>query len=142
LRELRIDLVIVTAPEIGSTAIDSLLLNLLSIFAEFEREMIAKRIADARAALKRQGRRVGGALPLGYDADPLTKQLVANPKGGKDLLIDHRRLTNATASQACVAKLRHFGFPFGSAFPGSAPMRQKKTFRVLRHRHVFCCFMP
>jgi hypothetical protein len=34
LRELRIDLVIVTAPEIGSTAIDSLLLNLLSIFAE------------------------------------------------------------------------------------------------------------
>jgi hypothetical protein len=30
--------------------------------------MIAKRIADARAALKRQGRRVGGALPLGYDA--------------------------------------------------------------------------
>jgi site-specific DNA recombinase len=80
LRELRIDLVIVTAPEIGTTAHDSLLLNLLSIFAEFEREMIAKRIADARAALKRQGRRVGGALPLGYDADPLTKQLVVNPK--------------------------------------------------------------
>jgi site-specific DNA recombinase len=70
LRELRIDLVIVTAPEIGTTAHDSLLLNLLSIFAEFEREMIAKRIADARAALKRQGRRVGGALPLCYDADP------------------------------------------------------------------------
>jgi site-specific DNA recombinase len=80
LRELGIDLVIVTAPEIGSTATDSLLLNLLSIFAEFERELIAKRIADARAALKRQGRRVGGALPLGYDADPLTKQLVVNPK--------------------------------------------------------------
>lgn len=80
LRELRIDLVIVTAPEIGTTAHDSLLLNLLSIFAEFEREMIAKRIADARAALKRQGRRVGGALPLGYDADPFDKQLVVNPK--------------------------------------------------------------
>jgi site-specific DNA recombinase len=63
LRDLGIDLVIVTAPEIGSTATDSLLLNLLSIFAEFEREMIAKRIADARAALKRQDRRVGGALP-------------------------------------------------------------------------------
>ena len=80
MRELRIDFVIVTAPEIGTTAHDSLLLNLLTIFAEFEREMIAKRIADARAALKRQGRRVGGALPLGYDADPLTKQLVVNPK--------------------------------------------------------------
>lgn len=77
-RERGIDLVIVTAPEIGSTAHDSLILNLLSIFAEFERDLVAKRIADARAALKRQGRRVGGALPFGYDADPMTKQLVVN----------------------------------------------------------------
>jgi DNA invertase Pin-like site-specific DNA recombinase len=77
-RECGIDLVIVTAPEIGSTAHDSLILNLLSIFAEFERDLVAKRIADARAALKRQGRRVGGALPFGYDADPMTKQLVVN----------------------------------------------------------------
>jgi site-specific DNA recombinase len=77
-RERGIDLVIVTAPEIGSTAHDSLILNLFSIFAEFERDLVAKRIADARAALKRQGRRVGGALPFGYDADPMTKQLVVN----------------------------------------------------------------
>lgn len=62
-RERGIDLVIVTAPEIGSTAHDSLILNLLSIFAEFERDLVVKRIADARAALKRRGRRVGGALP-------------------------------------------------------------------------------
>jgi site-specific DNA recombinase len=78
LRERRIELVIVTSPEIGSTAQDSLILNILSAFAEFESDLIAKRIADARAALKRKGRRVGGALPLGYDADLLTKQLLIN----------------------------------------------------------------
>ncbi len=78
LRERRIDLVIVTSPEIGSAAHDSLVLNLLSVFAEFERDMIGRRIAEARAALKRHGKRVGGAVPFGYDADPVTKQLVVN----------------------------------------------------------------
>jgi site-specific DNA recombinase len=80
LRELKVDLVIVTAPQIGSTAQDSLILNLLSIFAEFERDLIAARIADARKTLKRQGRRIGEAMPIGYDADPYTKQLVINPQ--------------------------------------------------------------
>jgi len=48
-RERSIDLVIVTSPEIGSAAHDSLVLNLLSVFAEFERDMIGRRIAEARA---------------------------------------------------------------------------------------------
>ncbi len=40
--------------------------------------MIASRIADSRAHLKAEGRRIAGALPYGYDADPVTKQLVVN----------------------------------------------------------------
>jgi len=40
-RERGIDLVIVTSPEIGSAVHDSLVLNLLSVFAEFERDMSA-----------------------------------------------------------------------------------------------------
>ena len=83
LRERGIDLVIVTSPEIGSAAHDSLVLNLLSVFAEFERDMIGRRIAEARAALKRHGKRVGGAVPFGYDADPVTRQLVVNPEEGR-----------------------------------------------------------
>jgi len=83
LRERRIDLGIVTSPEIGSAAHDSLVLNLLSVFAEFERDMIGRRIAEARAALKRRGKRVGGAVPFGYDADPVTKQIVVNPEEGR-----------------------------------------------------------
>lgn len=82
-RERGIDLVIVTSPEIGSAPHDSLVLNLLSVFAEFERDMIGRRTAEATAALKRHGKRVGGAVPFGYGADPVTKQLVVDPEEGK-----------------------------------------------------------
>lgn len=72
-RERGIDAVVVTSPEIGSAAHDSLVLNLLIVFAEFERDMIGRRIAEAKAALKRHVKRVGGAVPFGYNADPVTK---------------------------------------------------------------------
>ncbi len=71
-------LVVATYPELGSAAQDNLIINILSVFAEFERELIRNRIAEVRAALKRQGKRVGGAVPYGYDGDPFTKQLVVN----------------------------------------------------------------
>ena len=75
LRQLGVSVVIVTMPELGATANDRLMLNLLSSFAEFEREIIRDRLADARASLKRRGRRVAGVVPYGYSADPVTKQL-------------------------------------------------------------------
>ncbi len=51
-------------------------LNMLAVFAELERDMIAERLADARAARKARGERSAGQLPLGYASDPATKQLV------------------------------------------------------------------
>jgi site-specific DNA recombinase len=78
LRQHGVRLVIVTAPELGNAAGDNFMLNILASFAEFEREMIASRIAESRARLKARGVRVGGAVPLGYSTDPRTKQLVAN----------------------------------------------------------------
>ena len=69
-------LVIVTAPELGDAAGDNLMLNILASFAEFEREMIASRIAESRTRLKARGRRIAGAVPFGYTADVRTKQLV------------------------------------------------------------------
>jgi hypothetical protein len=71
--------VIVTAPELGHAAQDHFLLNIMASFAEFEREMIAGRIADARARLKAERRRLAGAVPFGYTADPRTRQLVVQP---------------------------------------------------------------
>jgi len=78
LREASVKLLIVTAPELGSAATDKLLLNMMATFAEFERDMIRSRLADAREALKQHGRRLGGRVPYGYDTDPRTKQFVIN----------------------------------------------------------------
>jgi len=83
LQDRQIPLTIVTQPEIGATADDSFLLNLMAAFAEFEQEMTRERLADARAALKRRGRRVAGVVPYGYTRDPDTKQLVPVPKEAK-----------------------------------------------------------
>jgi DNA invertase Pin-like site-specific DNA recombinase len=78
LRENGVGLVIVTAPELGYGAQDGFMLNILASFAEFERQVIAGRIAESRVRLKARGLRIAGAVPFGYDADPRTKQLVPN----------------------------------------------------------------
>ncbi len=78
LRELEVGLVVVTAPELGQSAQDNLMLNILASFAEFERELIAARVADTRARLKLRHLRFAGGVPFGYDADRRSKQLVPN----------------------------------------------------------------
>lgn len=75
-----VELLIATSPELGSAATDKFLLNMMASFAEFERDLIRSRLADARAAVRSRGRRLAGAVPFGYDADPRTKQLVLNPE--------------------------------------------------------------
>ena len=77
-RRINVALVVVTAPELGQSAQDNFMLNILASFAEFEREMIAARIADTRAQLKQRHLRFAGGVPFGYDADRRSKQLVPN----------------------------------------------------------------
>jgi site-specific DNA recombinase len=73
-----VELVLINQPELNSSPESRFLRHILAAFAEFEREMIASRIADSRVYLKAHGRRIAGRAPYGYDADPLTKQLVPN----------------------------------------------------------------
>jgi site-specific DNA recombinase len=53
-----------------------LVLNILLTFAQFEREMLADRVRDKSAAMKRAGRWTGGAPPFGYDI--VDRKLVVN----------------------------------------------------------------
>lgn len=76
LREHDVTLEIVTAQGLGEAALDKLMLSILASFAEFERDLAASRIAEARAHLKAHGRRIAGAVPFGYEADRHTKQLI------------------------------------------------------------------
>ena len=77
-RRVDVALVVVTSPELGYSAQDGFMLNILASFAEFEREMIAARIADTRARLKQRHLRFAGGVPFGYDADRRSKQLAPN----------------------------------------------------------------
>lgn len=83
LRGHNVALTIVTAPMLGVAALDHMMLNVMASLAEFERDMTASRIAEARAYLKANGRRVAGTVPFGYAADPRTKQLVVIPEEGE-----------------------------------------------------------
>ena len=76
LQDHNVKLEIVTAQGLGEAALDKFMLSILASFAEFERDLAASRIAEARAHLKAHGRRIAGAILFGYAADRHTKQLV------------------------------------------------------------------
>ncbi|MFO0818280.1 MAG: recombinase family protein [Pirellulales bacterium] len=75
-REHDVAFTVITSPELEDSAQDTLALNLLSSFAEFELEVTRERMRDARESYKQRGLRVAGVVPIGYTTDPSSKQLV------------------------------------------------------------------
>lgn len=61
-----------------STSAGRLTVNLLSMFAQFEREQISERTRDKMRAAKKRGRWIGGMPPFGYDVDPKGGKLLVN----------------------------------------------------------------
>ncbi|HTM96410.1 MAG TPA: recombinase family protein [Croceibacterium sp.] len=59
-----------------SDSMGRLVLNILLTFAQFEREMLADRVRDKIAAMRRRGRHIGGPPPYGYDV--VAGRLVVN----------------------------------------------------------------
>ena len=116
LRQYGVRLVIVTAAELGSAAQDKFMLNILASFAEFERELIASRIAESRARLKARGLRIAGAVPINYDADLPSKQLVVNQK---DAAIVRWMFTQASADRCLLKSQRERTFRAGRRKSGS-----------------------
>ena len=80
-----------------ATSMGRLTLNVLLSFAQFEREVTAERIRDKIAASKKKGLWMGGAIPLGYEPDGRTLQIV--PEEAEtvrtlyDLYLEHSSLT-------------------------------------------------
>lgn len=50
--------------------------NVVASLAEFERDLIRERLREAKGRVCARGRRAAGRVPLGYEADPNTRQLV------------------------------------------------------------------
>ena len=61
-----------------SSSVGRLTLNLLTCFAQFERETIAERTRDKIHAARKRGRWTGGPPPLGYDVHPSGGRIEVN----------------------------------------------------------------
>ena len=68
-----------TEPFDTSTSIGRMLVQLLGVFAEFERETIIDRISSGMNAKAAKGKWAGGRRPYGYTIDPATSKLVPHP---------------------------------------------------------------
>ena len=66
-----------------STSVGRLTLNLLTCFAQFEREQISERTKDKVCAARKRGRWTGGPPPLGYDLAPEGGRIVVNAAEAK-----------------------------------------------------------
>lgn len=72
-------LTVVTDPNFGDSAASRFTTNIVAAATEFQQELTKERMAESRAALKSQGRRVAGRTPFGYAGDRITKQLEVVP---------------------------------------------------------------
>ncbi len=80
-----------------------LTLNVLLSFAQFEREVTSERIRDKIAASKRKGMRVGGPVPLGYEAKD--KKLMPHPAEAEQARLIFRRYLDLGSLTALMADL-------------------------------------
>jgi site-specific DNA recombinase len=92
-------------PSSGAQA--NLIRHLLGVFAEFERDMTATRIAETRAYLKHHGRRIAGPAPLGYQADATTRQLVPIAKEARRVRLIFDRAARGQTPAEIAARLNH-----------------------------------
>ncbi len=73
-----VTLTVVNDPSFSDNATGRLMANIIAAANEFQLDLTKERMADMRAAYKRDGKRVAGRVPFGYQTDPATKQLVVN----------------------------------------------------------------
>jgi site-specific DNA recombinase len=81
------------------TSMGRLTLNVLLLFAQFEREVTGERIRDKIAASKRKGMWMGGLVPIGYDVHD--RHLVVNQVASCDRARD-LPLLSGTRQRATV----------------------------------------
>ena len=74
----QVQLLVVTDSAYSDSAASRLMTNIVAAASEFQLELTRERMADARAALKRQGKRVSGRVPFGYVAYKLARTLVVH----------------------------------------------------------------
>ena len=102
-----VELRLVHQPELTSGPETRFIRHVLAAFAEFERDMIA----DSQAYLKKPGRRLAGKVPYGYDADPVTRQLVPNRADARRVRAIFRRAARGELPSRIAEDINRLGWP-------------------------------
>jgi len=105
-----VELRLVNQPELTAGPEGRFLRHMLAAFAELERDMIATRIAESRAYLKKHGRRLAGPPPFGYDADPVTKQLIPNKAEARRVRAMFKRAAAGQTPSQIAERVNHLGW--------------------------------
>ena len=117
-----------TEPFDTSTSIGRMLVQLLGVFAEFERETIIDRITSGMNAKAAKGKWAGGRRPYGYTIDPATSKLVPHPGEAPHVQRDVPALHPANGSAPAPS-------PTNSPAAASPP-RRGKPWASLQVGHV------
>ncbi len=133
----RVKFVSVTQAFDTSDSMGRLVLNILLTFAQFERELIADRVRDKVAAIKRRGLINGGKPPYGYDI--VEGRLVVNAAEAERVRAIFRRYLEVGICCAVFRELRAQGMT-GKAYVtrtgavvGGGPVSHTMIYHMLQN---------
>jgi len=133
----RVSLVSITQNFDTSDSLGRLVLNVLLTFAQFEREILSDRMRDKVRVMKRMGRWVSGAPPLGYDI--IRKKLVPNTREAEAVRMIFQTFLDTESYEAVHRCLQQKGFrrkvwraKTGSVF-GGGPVTLSSLYHILQN---------
>ena len=114
------DLVSLTEKIDTTSAAGRVFFTIMAAMAEFERGQIAERTAAAMAHLRKQGRRISGRIPYGFDLAEDGRNLVENQAEREAVELMRRLRSEGLSLRKIVAELDRRSIPTKSGVQWSA----------------------
>jgi site-specific DNA recombinase len=92
-----------------TSAAGKMVFRMLAVLAEFERDLISERTRGAMAHLRRQGRRISGRVPFGFDLEG--NHLVENPREAAALAMMRELRAGGRSLRQIAAELERRNVP-------------------------------
>lgn len=112
-----------------TTAAGKMVFRMLAVLAEFERDQIAERTKGALSHLRKQGKRISGKIPYGYNLAEDGTTLVPNTREQEGLRLLEQLRANGLGRRRIAAALTLEGIPTKT---GTAAWSPQSVGRILR----------
>jgi site-specific DNA recombinase len=93
-----------------TTSMGRLTLNILLIFAQFERDLVSERTSNKLSAARRKGKWIGGWPVLGYNVAPKGGRLIVNAKEATQVLAMYEIAAQTETLEAALRVIQARGF--------------------------------